>query len=167
MQKVAASCSFTLECPCSDGPSYATSDKISSKHGWNVVYQYHVIFDFLKHVIVGHDEVLGCVTISNVGQDTQRLTKFKIRLLHKWCLAVNQTESKAERSQQSTTKWVHLFFDLYAMIGLQNQRYRLHNLLAMRTHDLVDMLQTHHITSHHKRKFQCFQVIKKMMQKHR
>lgn len=40
---------------------------------------------------------------------------------------------------------IHLFFDLYAMISLENQSYCLHDLLPMRTHDLVDMLQTHHI----------------------
>lgn len=33
------------------------------------------------------------------------------------------------------------------MISLENQSYRLHDLLPMRTHDLVDMLQTHHIMS--------------------
>lgn len=35
MQKVAASCSFTLECPCRDGPSQATSKNISWKHWCN------------------------------------------------------------------------------------------------------------------------------------
>lgn len=50
----------------------------TSRENTAATFVYHVIFDFLKHVIIGHDEVLGCVAISNVGQDTQRLTKEKI-----------------------------------------------------------------------------------------
>lgn len=99
---------------------------------------YHVIFDFLKHVVIGHDEVLCCVPISNVGQDTQRLTKKRKRF------------SSVEWSKHSATKcWrtfacIHLFFDLDAVIGLENQSHRLHDLFPMRTHDLVDVLQTSH-----------------------
>lgn len=35
--------------------------------------QYHVVLDFLQHVVVGHDQVFGCVSISDVGEDAQRL----------------------------------------------------------------------------------------------
>lgn len=34
---------------------------------------YHVVLDFLKHVVVCHDELLGCVSVSNVGQYAQSL----------------------------------------------------------------------------------------------
>lgn len=37
------------------------------------VKQYHVVFDFLEHVIIGHDEFLGCVAVGDVGKDAQRL----------------------------------------------------------------------------------------------
>lgn len=35
--------------------------------------RYHVVFDFLEHVVIGHDELLGCVAVGDVGEDAQRL----------------------------------------------------------------------------------------------
>lgn len=34
---------------------------------------HHVVFDFLEHVVIGHDEFLGCVAVGDVRQDAQRL----------------------------------------------------------------------------------------------
>lgn len=28
---------------------------------------YHVVFDFLEHVVIGHDEFLGCVAVGDVS----------------------------------------------------------------------------------------------------
>lgn len=67
----------------------------TSRENTAATFVYHVIFDFLKHVIIGHDEVLGCVAISNVGQDTQRLTKEKNSVSYKnGIYQVNKTENK-------------------------------------------------------------------------
>ena len=36
---------------------------------------YHVIFDFLEHVVIGHDEFLGRVAVGDVGQDAECLKR--------------------------------------------------------------------------------------------
>ncbi len=51
-----------------------------SHSGWYYI-KYHVVFDFLEHVVIGHDEFLGCVAIGDVGQDAQRLKS----ALHQCC----------------------------------------------------------------------------------
>lgn len=48
-------------------------DHIKIRQSLVNIILHHVVFDFLKHVIIGHDEVLGRVTISDVSKDTQCL----------------------------------------------------------------------------------------------
>lgn len=126
--------------------------------------QYHVVFDFLEHVIVGHDEFLGCVAVGDVGQDAQRLTgkesvtsaplsghfviqkqpddRFSPKRRHSTRRArtgvVNYSVGKPFVSNGGTA---HLLFDLYTVLRFQDEGHGLHDLLPMRTHDLVYVLR--------------------------
>lgn len=43
--------------------------------------RYHVVLDFLQHVVVGHDQVFGRVPVSDVGEDAQRLEDAKTAVM--------------------------------------------------------------------------------------
>lgn len=53
--------------------------KLNSEEQRTTSVLYHVVFHFLEHVIVRHDELLGCVSIGDVGEDAQCLKQRKIQ----------------------------------------------------------------------------------------
>lgn len=47
---------------------------------------YHVVFEFLEHVVISHNEFLCCAAIRYVGKDTQSLTDEKNTNAVKLCV---------------------------------------------------------------------------------
>lgn len=128
---------------------------------WYIVY--HVIFDFLKHVIIGHNEVLGCVTISNVGQDAQRLTRYKIQFLHKWYLPVNKIENKTTEPTISNKVLINICLYSPVLWPPCYDQPRESELLPAWSASHENSWSGRYAadTSHHERKFEGLQVKKK------